>query len=62
MRITAFYLTVLVASSAGLAFELLFGTVASYLLGDSITQFATLTGRPSRVPRCFVQFSSGSWD
>jgi spermidine synthase len=44
MRITAFYLTVLVASSAGLAFELLFGTVASYLLGDSITQFATLTG------------------
>src|SRR5271169_4582053 len=44
MQIPVVYLTVLVVSSAGLVFELLFGTVASYLLGDSITQFATLTG------------------
>jgi spermidine synthase len=44
MHIPVVYLTVLVVSSAGLVFELLFGTVASYLLGDSITQFATLTG------------------
>ena len=43
-RIPVVYLTVLVVSSAGLVFELLFGTVASYLLGDSITEFATLTG------------------
>jgi len=44
MQVPVVYLTVLVVSSAGLVFELLFGTVASYLLGDSITQFATLTG------------------
>src|SRR5579871_3571141 len=44
MRVPFVYLMVLVVSSAGLAFELLFGTVASYLLGDSIVQFAVLTG------------------
>jgi spermidine synthase len=38
------YLTVLVASGAGLVFELLAGTVAAYLFGDSITQFASVTG------------------
>jgi len=38
------YLTVLVASSAALVFELLAGTVASYLLGDTVTQLATVTG------------------
>jgi spermidine synthase len=44
MRIPVVYATVLLVSSASLVFELLFGTVASYLLGDSITQFAWLTG------------------
>jgi spermidine synthase len=41
---TASYLTVLVVSSAGLVFELLAGTVAAYLFGDSVTQFASVTG------------------
>jgi spermidine synthase len=38
------YLTVLVASSAGLVFELLAGAVASYLLGDTVTHLALVTG------------------
>jgi spermidine synthase len=38
------YLTVLIASSVGLVFELLAGTIASYLLGDTVTQLATVTG------------------
>lgn len=38
------YLTVLVIASCGLVYELVAGTAASYLLGDSITQFSLVIG------------------
>jgi len=38
------YLTVLVIATSGLVYELLAGTVASYVLGDSVTQFSTTIG------------------
>lgn len=36
--------SVLVVATCGLIYELLAGTLASYLLGDSITQFSTIIG------------------
>ena len=36
--------TVLVIATCGLVYELLAGSVASYLLGDSVTQFSTVIG------------------
>ncbi len=36
--------SVFVIATAGLVYELLAGTVASYLLGDSVTQFSTVIG------------------
>src|ERR1700722_2046522 len=44
MRGLVLYLTVLTISTFGLVFELLAGTVASYLIGESVVQFATVTG------------------
>lgn len=44
MRTSLVYLTVLAVSVSSLVIELLSGTVASYLIGDSVTQFATVTG------------------
>ena len=38
------YLTVLVIATCGLVYELVAGTVASYLLGDSVTQFSLVIG------------------
>jgi spermidine synthase len=38
------YLTVLVIATCGLIYELVAGTLASYLLGDSVTQFSTVIG------------------
>jgi spermidine synthase len=38
------FLTVLVIATCGLIYELLVGTLASYLLGDSVTQFSTVIG------------------
>lgn len=38
------FLTVLVIATCGLIYELVAGTVASYLLGDSVTQFSTVIG------------------
>ncbi len=38
------YLTVLVIATSGLVYELLAGTLASYVLGDSVTQFSTTIG------------------
>ncbi|HUM00926.1 MAG TPA: polyamine aminopropyltransferase [Thermoanaerobaculia bacterium] len=38
------YLTVLVIASCGLVYELVAGTLASYLLGDSVTQFSLVIG------------------
>ena len=37
-------LSVLVVATCGLIYELLAGTIASYLLGDSVTQFSTVIG------------------
>ncbi len=38
------FLTVLIIATCGLVYELIIGTLASYLLGDSITQFSTVIG------------------
>lgn len=38
------YLTVLVIATCGLVYELVAGTVASYLLGDTVTQFSLVIG------------------
>ncbi len=38
------YLNVLVIATCGLIYELLAGTLASYLLGDSVTQFSLVIG------------------
>ena len=41
---SAIYLSVVVVATAGLVYELLAAAAASYLLGDSITQFSTVIG------------------
>jgi spermidine synthase len=38
------YITVLVVATCGLVYELVAGTLASYVLGDSVTQFSTVIG------------------
>ena len=38
------YLNVLLIASCGLVYELLAGTLASYVLGDSVTQFSLVIG------------------
>jgi len=40
----ALLLSVFVIASCGLIYELIAGTLASYLLGDSVTQFSTIIG------------------
>lgn len=40
----ALLLSVFVISTCGLVYELISGTLASYLLGDSVTQFSTVIG------------------
>ncbi|MEW5977545.1 MAG: polyamine aminopropyltransferase [Acidobacteriota bacterium] len=40
----ALLITVFVIASCGLVYELIAGTLASYLLGDSVTQFSTIIG------------------
>jgi spermidine synthase len=40
----ALFVTVLVIAACGLVYELVAGALASYLLGDSITQFSTVIG------------------
>src|SRR5690606_15515132 len=44
LRVPVLYLTVLVISTCGLVYELLAATLASYVLGDSVTQFSTTIG------------------
>jgi spermidine synthase len=44
VRAPLVYLTVLVIAACGLVYELVAGTLASYLLGDSVTQFSTIIG------------------
>src|SRR2546430_1494570 len=41
---SAIYLSVVVVATAGLVYELLAAAAASYLLGDSVTQFSTVIG------------------
>lgn len=38
------YITVFIVASCGLAYELVASTVASYVLGDTVTQFSTVIG------------------
>jgi spermidine synthase len=44
LRTPILFLNVLVIAACGLIYELLAGTVASYVLGDSITQFSLIIG------------------
>lgn len=44
MRSSLVYVTVLVIATCGLVYELVAGTLASYVLGDSVTQFSTVIG------------------
>ena len=44
MRSPLVYLTVLVVATCGLVYELVAGTLASYVLGDSVMQFSTVIG------------------
>src|SRR5687767_2212004 len=37
-------ISVFVVATCGLVYELIAGTLASYLLGDSVTQFSTIIG------------------
>src|SRR5258706_9376210 len=41
---TALLVSAFVVATCGLVYELLAGTLASYLLGDSVTQFSTVIG------------------
>ncbi len=69
------YLNVLVIATCGLVYELLAGTLASYLLGDSVTQFSLIIGlylsamgggawlsqfiRDRYLARCFIEVELG---
>src|ERR1044071_7044676 len=44
MRTPILFLNVLIIAACGLVYELLAGTVASYVLGDSVTQFSLVIG------------------
>jgi spermidine synthase len=44
MKLRAVFLTVFVIAACGLGYELVAGSLASYLLGDSVTQFSTAIG------------------
>lgn len=44
MNKSLLFITVLVIATCGLVYELVVGALASYLLGDSITQFSTVIG------------------
>src|SRR6202007_2360777 len=43
-RTPLLFLNVLIISTCGLIYELLAGTLASYVLGDSVTQFSLIIG------------------
>ncbi len=44
LRAPVLFLNVLIVATCGLVYELLAGTLASYVLGDSITQFSLIIG------------------
>ena len=43
-RTPILFLNVLIVATCGLVYELLAGTLASYVLGDSVTQFSLVIG------------------
>src|SRR4028119_1487895 len=43
-RVPLLFLNVIIIATCGLIYELLAGTLASYVLGDSITQFSLIIG------------------
>ena len=43
-RTPVLFLNVLIVATCGLVYELLAGTLASYVLGDSVTQFSLIIG------------------
>src|SRR5262245_64585616 len=43
-RTPVLYLNVFIVATCGLVYELLAGTLASYVLGDSVTQFSLIIG------------------
>src|SRR3712207_9364940 len=43
-RTPILFLNVLIIATCGLVYELLAGTLASYVLGDSVTQFSVIIG------------------
>ena len=43
-RVPLLFLNVIVIATCGLIYELLAGTLASYVLGDSVTQFSIIIG------------------
>ncbi len=43
-RVPLLFLNVLIIATCGLVYELIAGTLASYVLGDSVTQFSTCIG------------------
>ncbi len=52
---TLLLISVIVIATCGLVYELIAGTAASYLLGDSVTQFSTVIG-------CYLfAMGAGSW-
>ena len=44
LRPSLLYINVLIIATCGLIYELLAGTLASYVLGDSVTQFSVIIG------------------
>ena len=68
------YINVLIIATCGLIYELLAGTLASYLLGDSVTQFSLIIGIylsalgagawissfvHEKLARCFIEVELG---
>ncbi|MFM7202069.1 MAG: polyamine aminopropyltransferase, partial [Myxococcota bacterium] len=44
LRASSLFVSVFIIATCGLIYELVAGTLASYLLGDSVTQFSTIIG------------------
>src|SRR5947209_730827 len=73
-RTPVLFLNVLIVATCGLVYELLAGTLASYVLGDSVTQFSFVIGLylfalgigawlsgfvETRLARCFIEVELG---
>src|SRR6202040_134373 len=73
-RVPLLFLNVIIVSTCGLIYELLAGTLASYVLGHSVTQFSLIIGIylsalgagawlsrfvEERLARCFIEVELG---